>query len=190
MSELGASVFRAFNFLAEFFRDVSRLVSVVEERMAGDDLVSLWGNQAMWGRSSTYYIPAKWVPTHVVRQYVEEPADGSKPDRESPWFVFFNVYFAPERFGEPIAVWGVAMQSGGKDLWQPFDTLTISQDGPDFLDEIPVDEWRSVEDLPKALSSFKYRARRVVELKDAEIVDELVVRPLLQEVRKLRESSG
>lgn len=189
MSELGKSVFKAVSFLNEFFNDVSRLVTTVEERMISNKLASLWGAQSFWGRSTTYYAPTKWIPRYVVRQYAEESADGSKPDGKSPWFVFFNVYFTPKQIGEPVAVWGLGVQIGGKDLWQPFDKLALSEDGPSFLETVPVDEWKSVESLPKSLSSFKYRARRVVDLKDAKTVDELIIRPLLEEVQKLRESS-
>lgn len=189
MSELGKSVFKAIIFLNEFFKDISKLITTVEEGMTRNKLVSLWGSQSYWGRSGTYYTPTKWMPTYVARQYVEESADGSKPDKKSPWFVFFNVYFTPKKIEEPVAVWGLGVQIGGKDLWQPFDKLALSEDGPSFLEAASVDEWESVESLPKSLSSFKYRARRVVDLKDAKTADEIVIRPLLEEVHKLRESS-
>lgn len=186
MSELGESVFKAVNFLNEFFKDVSRLVTVVEESMTSNKLVSLWGGASFWYSSATYYAPTKWMPRYIARQYVEEAIEDSKPDRKSPWFAFFSVYFTPKRIQEPVAVWGIGMQDEQEDLWQPFSKIALNQDGPDFLVMVPVEKWEALQN-PKPLSSFKYQARLVVELDNTQTVEKLVIQPLLEEIQKLRE---
>lgn len=187
MSELGESVFKAVSFLNEFFKDVSRLVTVVEESMTSNKLVSLWGNASFWYSSTTYGAPTRWMPRYIVRQYVEETVEDSGPDKKSPWFAFFGVYFTPKRIQEPVAVWGIGMQDEQKNLWQPFNKIALKRGGPDFLVKASVEKWEALQNPPEPLSSFKYQARLVVELNNTETVERLVIQPLLEEIQKLRE---
>jgi hypothetical protein len=186
MSELGESVFGAVNFLNDFFKDVSKLVTTVEESMTGNKLAPLWGGASFWYYSRAYYAPTQWMPRYIVRQYVSEAPDNSKPDKKSPWFAFFNVYFTPKQILEPVAVWGFGTQDEREDLWKSFDKIALNKDGPDFLVGVPVEDWKPIEELPKPLTNFKYQASSVVELNNAQTVDEVVVQPLLREIERLR----
>jgi hypothetical protein len=189
MSDLGKSVFSAIEFLNEFYRDVSRLVATVEERMSGEGLGHLYGTTAFWKRSYTYYSPSGWMPRWLMRWYSIIPENGSKGNPKARWFVFFNVYFTPKHVGEPVAAWGFGTQTSGKSLETPLSQLLVANDGPDFLEAVPVKDWREVQEIPERLSDLRYQARAVVELCDAQTVDRLVVRPLLTEVERLRRSS-
>lgn len=188
MTDLGESVFNAIEFLIEFYKDVSSLVTAVEERMAREGLAHLYGTTAFWKRSYTYYSPTSWMPRWVARLYSVKGDESSKGEPKAPWFTFFNVYFTCKHLDEPAAVWGFGTQDSVKSLGTPLSQLLVADDGPDFLTELPVAAWKPVEEIPKQLSSFQYQARAVVELQDAQTVDELVVLPLLAQVDRLRKS--
>jgi len=189
MSDLGRSVFSAVEFLSEFHKDVSRLLETVEERMTSEGLASLYGTTAFWKRSYTYYTPSGWMPRWLVRWYSQKRKNTSKGSRKAPWVVFFNVYLTPKRIGEPIAVWGFVTQPSDNSLWTPLSQLLITDQGPDFLRCIPVEGWKTLDEMPDRLSDFQYQARAVVEFCDAPTVDELVVLPLLAQVERLQQSS-
>ena len=188
MSELGESVVMAINFLDEFFKDISRLVTTVEERITADKLVPLWGGTSFWYTSTAYYSSAKWMPKYIVRQYVEECTEDSKPDRNSLWFAFFNIYFTPIKIKEPVAIWGIGRQSEKTDLWEIFDKIALDKEGPDFLTDVPMKNWESVKDLPKPLVEFKYQSELVVNLCDSQTVENVIIQPLLKEIEIIRES--
>ena len=187
MSELGKSVFKAVNFLNDFFKDISKLVTTVEENMNSNKLATLGDAASFWYHSRAYYAPTKWMPRYIARQYVAEAPENSKPDRKAPWFAFFIVYLTPKAIEEPAAVWGIGTQHEKEDLWAPLDKVALKNDGPDFLVTVPVVEWRSVEDIPEPLSSLKFQAKAIVELNNAQTVDEVIIQPLLEEIRELRE---
>jgi hypothetical protein len=187
MTKLGESVFKAVNFLTDFFKDVSKLVTTIEDNMTSNKLVSLWGGTGFWFYSRAYYAPTKWIPRYVVRQYVAEAPDDSKPNQKAPWFAFFNVYFTPKEIQEPVAVWGIGTQTEEEDLWKCFDRVLLDQNGPDFLTAVPIESWKELVPPPKPLSSFKYQAMLAVELSSAQTVDKVVIQPLLAEVEELRE---
>lgn len=186
MNELGKSVFKAVDFLNEFLKDVSKLVTTVEENMSSNKLAPLWGSASFWDHSHAYYSPTQWLPRYVARHYVAKPAEGQKADTSAPWFAFFNAYLTPKQIQEPIAVWGFGTQNRQEDLWDTFYKLTLNYDGPTFPFSIPVEGWKALADLPGPLSSFKYQARLVVDLDSAQVVDEVVIQPLLKEINELR----
>ncbi len=189
MSDLGKSVFEAVEFLGEFHKDVSRLLKAVEERLSSEGLASLYGTTAFWKRSYTYYSPSGWMPRWLARWYSLKAQGSSKGSQKATWIVFFDVYLTPRRIGEPVAVWGFATQPSDKNLWKPLSQLLVADEGPDFLLDIPIEDWTTLDSLPKRLSDFQYQARALVKLHDAETVDKLVIRPLLDQVETLRESS-
>jgi hypothetical protein len=189
MSELGESVFDAIEFLTKFYKDISSLVTTVEERMSSEGLAHLYGTTAFWKRSYTYYSPTSWMPRWVARLYTVKVEESSKGEAMAPWFAFFNIYFTPKHLDEPAAVWGFGTQDSLKNLGTPLSQLLVADDGPNFLTELPVTEWEPVEDIPEQLSSFQYQARAVVELNDAQTVEELVVLPLVAHVDRLRKST-
>ena len=188
MSELGRSVFSAVEFLTEFHRDVSRLVVTVEEQMTNEGLAPLYGGTAFWNRSITYNSPTSWMPRWVARLYSLKADNSSKGEEKAPWFVFFNVYFTPKHIGEPVAAWGFGKQKSKQRLGPPIERLLIANDGPDFLRAIPAEDWMTVDEMPDRLSDFEYQARAVVELCDAQTVDEIVVVPLVAQVARLGKS--
>lgn len=187
MTDLGRSVFEAVEFLAHFHKDTSRLLTTVEEKMSSEGLASIYGSTTFWETSQTYYSPSGWMPRWLVRLYSLKSPDSSKGSEKAPWALFFNVYLTPKQVREPAAVWGLAAQPSDKGLWKPLSRLLIADDGPDFLREVPVENWRTLAEMPKRLSDFQYQATAVVELRDAQTVDELVIAPLLAQVERLRE---
>lgn len=189
VSDLGASVFNAIEFLAQFYRDTSRLLTTVEDRLLSAGLASIYGSATFWQTSQTYHSPSGWMPRWLARSYSLKSPDSSKGSEKAPWALFFNVYLTPKHLREPVAVWGLAAQPSDKGLWKPLSRLLIADDGPDFLREVPVENWRTPAEMPKRLSDFQYQATAVVELRDAQTVDELVIAPLLAQVERLRQSS-
>jgi hypothetical protein len=189
MSQLGGSAFSAIKFLDLFFKDVSKLISVVEEEMKKNDLISSSGGASFWEQSTTHYTPEKWMPRYIVRHYVEKLGGNAKPspDPESALLVFFNVYLAPIQIKEPkpIAVWGVGSQNEEKSCWDNFNKIATNKDGPDFLGEIPIMKWTEIDGQGQ-LKEFKYKAISVTELHNEQEVRELVIDPLLEEVKRLR----
>jgi len=188
MSQLGESVISAINFLNDFFKDVSKLITVVEQEMTNNGLISLYGSGSFWDQSATHYLPGKWIPRYIARHYVEKLGDNAKPDSESALLVFFNVYLTPMQIKEPkpIAVWGVGSQNEEKNCWDNFYKIATNKDGPDFLDKITITEWNAIDDQ-RQLKEFKYKAISVAELRNEQEVKKIVIDPLLEEIRKLRE---
>jgi hypothetical protein len=185
MSDLGESVINAFSFLDGFVKDVSKLVTTVEENITSNKLTPLWGSNSFWAHSHAYYSPVSWLPRYVARQYVSEVDEDSKPSKRAPWFAFFCVYFTPEPINEPVAVWGFGIQKEKKELWEPFNQLLLNNRGPGFLVTVPVEEWESLETVPKPLSAFKYQARFAVELSSAQVVDQIVIQTMNKEISEL-----
>jgi hypothetical protein len=185
MSDLGKSVFNAVEFLTEFYKDVSRLVTTVEDRVSSEGLVSLYGSRAIWNRSISYHSPTLWMPKWVATLYSVKEDEGSGREERAPWCAFFVVYFTPKKIGEPVAIWGIGTQTASKNLGAKLSELVAVDDGPGFLTEVSVTEWELVDEVPEVLSSLQYQARLAVELKDAQIVDEVVVVPLVEEMCQL-----
>lgn len=189
MSELGQSVCEAVRFLRGFFADVSKLLTVVEDAMTKAGLASPWGSSSFWYYSYSYTLPNRWMPSFVVRQYVEGTADGSKPDRNAEWYAFFDVHFAPQALGEPVAIWGISRLEGSRSVWVSLDRLLLGDRALKFLGRSTVDEWQIISDPTFHLREMKYRARPVVELCDENTVRKLVLQPLLTEIEMVRAES-
>lgn len=183
MSELGKSVFNAFGFLNDFLKDVSKLVTTVEEKLTNEKLVALGDAATFWDHSRALYSPTQWMPQYIVRHYSAKLDPKSKPGWKVPWIAFFIVYLSPDQIKEPLAVWGVATQYEGKNFWNILKAYGLYQKTPEFLIRVPATEWELAENLPKSLSAFKYQARFLVELNNTKKVDEIVIQPLLMEIR-------
>jgi hypothetical protein len=90
---------------------------------------------------------------------------------------------------EPVAAWGVMVQDDAQDLWAPLNNHLLGQQGLRCVQQVPVVTWASITGLPQGWNAAKsqYQARAVVELKDQQTVNQLVVQPLLAEVAALRQ---
>ena len=189
MNKLGESASSAIKGLNGFFKDVSQVIKVVEEEMAKTQLTPL-SSSSFWNQSTLYYLPGQWMPRWIVRHYVRNLGDNTKdeknkPDSKTPWFAFFNVYLTPMKTKEPTAVWGVGTRTANDELWGFINEIQACDDGPDFLDEIPIiKEWKTIE--VKQLSKFKYKAISITELTNTQEVKRIVTDPLVVEVKKLR----
>jgi len=186
MSELGESVFNAFTFLNDFLKDVSKLVTIVEEKLTNKRLMALGDAATFWDHSRAYYAPTQWMPQYIVRHYSAKLGLESKRRWKAPWVAFFNVYIAPDQTKEPVAVWGVATQNEIKNIWNILKNFGLYQKNPDYLNKVPTLQWETTMDLPESLSSFKYMSINLLELNNAQKVDEIVIEPLLLEIKELR----
>ena len=185
MSELGESVFSAFTFLNDFLKDVSKLVTTVEEKLINKQLVALGDAATFWDHSRALYAPTQWMPKYIVRHYTKDLDLERKRRWKAPWVLFLIVYLTPNQFKEPLAVWGIAIQSENKNIWSILKNFGLYRENPDFLIQAPSLEWETILDLPKALSSFKYRSINLLELNNAQKVDEIVIEPLIVEIKGL-----
>jgi hypothetical protein len=98
---------------------------------------------------------------------------------QSIW-IFFFIYFTPKQLQEPVAVWGVTSMVDPGNPWDILKPLLVRDDGPRFLESPTVSEWRSVSPPPEKVEWMLYRARPVVTLSDAKVVEEVVVTPLIE----------
>jgi hypothetical protein len=186
MSALGKSVIEAIDFLASFYRDLSKLFICVEGLMSKHGLVDPWGSSgSFWDTSSSYLQPTGWMPRYLFRLYAP-PALPSKTKNPPTRTAFFAAYLAPTHPREPMAVWGV-IEGPDASILESADSLFFSPEGPPFLTSSLVAEWAQVADLPTSLRSLVYRAVAIVDLKGSTEVERLVVGPLIQ---RLTESAG
>ena len=189
MSELGKSVFTAFEFLNDFLKDASKLFTEIEESMGNNDLAAIGDAAIFWGHSRAYYAPNKWLPKYLARHYVAKPIGKEKANIKSPWFAFFVVYLTPPTAGEPFAVWGIGKKDEEGDLWEIFNEIGLHHiDGSGLFEMQSTENWKSPKKLSKRLKSLKYQARPVIELYSAQVLEEIVIGPLIKEVKELRES--
>lgn len=145
MSELGQSVYKALNFINEFNSDISSLIKSVEEKMLNTSMSALGDAATFWNHSRALYAPKQWIPWYTARIYVPKPQGKEKPDKKSHCFAFFNIYFSPKYFDEPIAIWGFGTQTEKKDVWRILDGFGFfgaSTDSLEFLTELPNNEWK------------------------------------------------
>jgi hypothetical protein len=179
MSELGESAIRAIEWLATFHKDVSKLISSVEDNMRGRGLISLWTSTSISGSSATYYNPSGWMPRYLYRSYVPAPQEDQRPELLQRRWAFFLVYLTP-KCKEPMALWGVASLHAPGNPWDVMKPILLRDDGPPFLDSSNVSQWENIKDRPESVESLVYRACPIVELKNGGIVEEVVVSPLVE----------
>ena len=172
MTELGKSVYDAFNFLNGFLVDVSRVVKHVEEKMTNSQLVPLGDASCILESSKAYYAPEKWMPKYIVRQYAPERKKGM--NWYVKWFVFFIIYLAPETLKEPVVVWGIAKQTKNENMYKLLNSIGLYKSDPDFLNAATNTSWQSLAKQPKDMAVFKYQSKPLVEINDSQTIDEIV----------------
>jgi hypothetical protein len=186
MNNLGTSVYDAFSFLEEFSADLSKLVTLVEEKLKNKSLIALGDAATFWYHSRAFYAPGQWLPKYIIRHYTEDLEPEAKKAWKAPWLLFFVVYLYPDQFRQPVAAWGSVTQSGSKNIWGLLKRVEVYRKDPQFLTRVPAKEWANVHDLPDFFSSFKYRSTWLTDLKDAKTVESLVIKALLEEANTLR----
>lgn len=188
MSELGSSVLEAMAFLRGFYGDVSKVVAVVEAAVTADEvgLASPWGTGSMWRSSAGFAYPSRWIPNYVGRQWVQAAPEGVKLTPQAGWYAFFVVHFAPQPLREPTAIWGTATMDSVQYIWTSWGNLLLTERGPKFLTQLPVDEWVRRSEPSHNVRELCYRARPVVELHDETTVQQIVVQPFLELIDQIR----
>ena len=186
MGDLGTGVYDAFSFLEKFSADVSRLVAIVEEKLQNKRLIALGDAATFWDHSRAFYAPGQWLPKYIIRHYTEDLEPEAKKLWKAPWLLFFVVYLYPDQFRQPVAAWGSITQDGAKNIWHALNKAGVYSKDPQFLARVPAQEWTNVEDLPDSLSTFKYRSAWLTDLKDAKVVDSMVIEPVSKEAKALR----
>ena len=187
MSELGESIFDAFNFLNKFLKDVSKLITTVEEKLTNKHLIALGDAATFWDHSRAYYAPGQWMPKYIIRHYTEGIDLESKKHWKVPWLIFFVIYLYPARFQQPVAVWGSIVQDEMKNMSKILYKSELYTQNPQFLTVVPANEWITVGEFSKSLSSFKYQSTWLTDLNDSGTIDVNVIQPLLEEANgKLR----
>ena len=182
MTELGKSVYDAFNFLDGFLVDVSRVVKHVEEKMTNSQLVALGGSASFWEYSRAHYAPQQWLPKYIVRHYTPEWKRGRNWKVE--WCAFFIIYLAPKTFKEPVAAWGIAKQTEKKDIYQSLNRIGLYQSAPEFLNAPTNNSWQNLDDQPDSMAVFKYQNKPLVEIIDSQSID-VIVHSLLDAAKDL-----
>jgi hypothetical protein len=71
---------------------------------------------------------------------------------------------------------GAGSSGRRKKLWHVFEKIGLHKEAPIFPINLDSIEWVSIEDPPKPLTKLKYKACPVIELKNAQKVDEIVIR--------------
>ena len=182
MSELGESVITAIKFLDRFNRDLSKLVSTVEDGLRHEKFLPMWNSSgSVWDRSAAYNSPTGWTVRYLFRAYAYPPADATPPDTKAQTrWGFFVAYLTPKRVAEPIAVWGTASLPAPGDPWPPMKQLLARDDGPSFVQTECVDQWTDTSDNIQPLVSLTYQVCPIVMLKDSSTVEKTVVMPLIE----------
>jgi hypothetical protein len=180
MSELGPSIKQTVEFLQSIHKDISSLISAVNEGLKKVGFESMTGNSACYGAASkSPDYPLWWMPRTFFRVYALSPTD---PDSKHHQVVVFQVFMVPKKLSQPIALWGLAMQETPDD-----DTLTRlraffeSPDGPQFLDRELETRWRTVPNT--GFDSFEFCSCPLVELKDQAAVEQTVINPLIERLK-------
>lgn len=186
MANLGSSVYEAFSFLNEFLIDVSKLLTAINEKLSNNRLIALGDAATFWEHSRAYYAPGQWLPKYVIRHFTQEEYIDQKGTWKVPWSVFFVVYLYPDSFKRPVAAWGSIRQKDLKNLYKILNPVDLHRQNPKFLKKVPAEGWTEIEGLPDSLLSFKYQSIWLTDLRDAKIIDRLVIRPLLNEAELLR----
>ena len=106
MSNLGTGVYDAFSFLEKFSSDVSRLVTIVEEKLKNKRLIALGDASTFWDLSRAFYAPGQWLPKYIIRHYTEDLEPEAKKQWKARWLLFFVVYLYPDQFRQPVAACG------------------------------------------------------------------------------------
>ena len=186
MNELGKSVFNAFGFLNEFLVDVSKLVTTVEDKMTNNQLLSLGDAATFWDHSRAYRFPGQWLPKYIARHYAVKKVE--LEDRRK-WkissLLFVSIYLTPQKYKEPVVVWGCASQEENKNFWNILKTFGLYTENPDFLTQVPAENWVSVDQPTRLLAKLKYRSEFLVNINDAANVEKEIVRSLMEEAAKL-----
>ena len=186
MGNLGTSVYEAFNFLEKFSADVSKLVTLVEEKLKNKRLIALGDAATFWDHSRAFYAPGQWLPKYIIRHYTEDLEPEAKKAWKAQWLLFFAVYLYPDQFCQPVAAWGSITQTETKNLWNLLKSAEVYRKDPQFLTRVPAKEWTKVEDLPDYFSTFKYQSTWLTDLKDAKTVDSVVINTLVKEANTLK----
>lgn len=186
MSNLGTGVYDAFSFLEKLSADVSKLVTLVEEKLKNKRLIALGDAATFWDHSRAFYAPGQWLPKYIIRHYTEDLEPEAKKAWKAPWLLFFVVYLYPDQFRQPVAAWGSITQDGTKNIWHLLKRAEVYRKDPQFLTRVPAKEWTKVEDLPDSFSNFKYQSTWLTDLKDAKTVDSVVIKTLVKEANTLR----
>ena len=185
MNELGRSVFNAFGFLNDFLKDVSKMVTTIEEKMTNNQLIGLGDAATFWDHSRAYYAPGQWLPKYIVRHYAAKNVELENWRQwKVPSLLFIAIYLTPQKFKEPVVVWGSASQEEKKNFWNILKEFGLLVQNPEFLKQVPAVEWVPVDHHIKFLTELKYRSEFLVNIGDATAVENKIIKPLLEETAK------
>jgi hypothetical protein len=159
-------------FMDALFRDISHLLSAVDEGMQTLFLTSLWGSPCYFNASKALGGYPAWMPHVFTRNYVPK-----KAGKDFTRFAFFNIYLSPKYFNEPVAVWGTAERRDMTDIFPVWSAGILNSTGPTFLRMASVDRLTATSDVPELFHSFEFAAKPLLSMNNAEIVSALVVKP-------------
>jgi hypothetical protein len=186
MSELGPSIKQAMEFLQKIHKDISKLISAVDEGMSEAGFESLIGNACIGAGSKSSQWPLSWMPRTFYRVYGQSL---SPTDQEhGQVVVFFQVFMVPKLVSQPIALWGLAVQKSSDEVFTRLNPYFNSHEGPEFLDRERETSWRGV--LNTGFDLFEVRSCPLVELKDQAAVEETILNQLLERLQSIRKPPG
>jgi len=169
-NKVGKAIKEAFLFLQPIFSDTARLMKIVEDRMNRHKLTALWGSSSVWGRSQAYYGGHGWIAHYLNRLFVRSLQKDEKPSFKEKKGAFINVYFAPEKFSQPIVVYG-AIQSADENIWSVWESLMAVNTGPEFVTSEKVHDWTKYEKTGHP--TLTYKVLPLIDMTNKEMVESM-----------------
>ena len=111
---------------------------------------------------------------------VPAPPEGKKLDPLQKSWAFFVAYLTPRLAEQPTAVWGAVSMTEAVQPWSVMKPLLLRDDGPAFLRSASEPDWQQAPDRPEKVESLVYRACPLVSLTDSNVVERVVVNPLIE----------
>jgi len=105
-----------------------------------------------------------------------------------PVTVFFDIFLTPKCSPQPVAIWGVAVQTEPKNIWERIIKVINVRGQPEFLSGEIEREWKSVPSM--GFEAFEFRASPLIELQNPEVVERVVIQPLRDRLKTISRPPG
>jgi hypothetical protein len=180
----GPTILQGIRFIDLLNKDISRLLTAVDEEMQAVEYPPLW-SECYFKSSAVAGKPIAWVPRVFVRVYLPE---GDIWETHSN-FAFFSVYLTPKYHDEPLALWGIGRRKTGEKPWGPFwESGLLQREGPDFLRKKKVEPFETNRQFSEVLETLRLAVNPLIELNSEDQLERLVMGPIRKELALLSDS--